>query len=44
MPPDPIVAGGNQEYEIKRILSTKKTKGRLVYQVRWRGYNSMEDS
>ena len=41
---DPIVAGDNQEYEIKRIVSHKKTRGRLIYQVRWRGYDAMGDS
>ena len=41
---DPIVAGDIQEYKLKRIVSHKKAKGRLVYQVRWRGYNAMENS
>ena len=25
-------------------MSYKKTKGRTVYQVRWRGYDAMKDS
>ena len=43
-PLDPIVAGDNQEYKIKRFVSHNKIKGRLMYQVRWRGYDAMEDS
>ena len=41
---DLSVAGDNQEYEIERILSHKKTRNRMLYQVRWRGYDAMEDS
>ena len=41
---DPIVGGENQEYEIERFVSYKKTKGRTVYQARWRGYDATEDS
>ena len=43
-PPDTIVTGENQEYEVERIVSHKKTSDRLVYQVRWRGYDAMEDN
>ena len=43
-PSDLILAGYNQEYEIKRIMSYKKIRARLVYQVRWRGYDVIEDS
>ena len=39
-----IALGDNQEYEIDRIMSHKKTRGRTMYQVRWRGYNTMKNS
>ena len=42
--PDPIVVGDNQEYEIERIVSQKKKRGRIVFQVRCIGYYAMEDS
>ena len=44
MAPRSIVAGDNQEYEIERIISHMKTICRIVYQVRYRGYDAMEDS
>ena len=40
---DPIIAGENQEYEIKRIVTHKKITGRILYQVIQRGYDTMED-
>ena len=42
-PPDSIVARDNQEYEIDRIVSHKKKRGKTVYQVRWSGYNATKD-
>ena len=41
---DLIIVGQNQQYEIKRIASNKNTRGRTIYQVRWRGYDAIEDS
>ena len=43
-PLDPVIAGDNQEYEIKRIVFQKKIRCKLVYQVRWRSYAATEDS
>ena len=44
VPLDTIGAGDNREYEIKRILSYNKIRWKTIYQVRWRGYGTMEDS
>ena len=41
---NPIVVGDNQECEIERIVSHKKTRGRTAYQVRWKGYDATENS
>ena len=43
-PLDPIVAVENQECEIERSISHKKARGGTIYQVRWIGYDAMEDS
>ena len=42
-PPDLTVAGENQEYEIDKIVSHKKTRGMTVYQIRWWAYDAMKD-
>jgi hypothetical protein len=34
---------GNQEWEIEEILSSRKVKGKVLYQVRWRGYPLKKD-
>ena len=41
---DPIISDDKQEYEIERIVYHKKTRNRTVYQVKYKGYNAMEDS
>ena len=43
-PPDLIVEGDNQEYEIKSSVLHKKTRGRLLYQIKWKGYDATENS
>ena len=40
--PDPIIACGNQDYEIKSIVLHKTTRGRSLYKVIWRRYNAIE--
>ena len=40
---DPF-AGDNHEYKIERIKPHKNTRGRILYQAKWRGYDSTEDS
>ena len=42
--PNPIVACEKQVYGIKRIITHKKNRGRIVYQVIWRGYDATEES
>ena len=44
MPLDPVFTEDNQEYGIERLVSNKKTRGRFIYQGRWRGYDAMEDN
>jgi hypothetical protein len=29
---------GNKEWEIEEILSSRKVKGKVLYQVKWKGY------
>ena len=43
-PLDLIVAGKNQEYKIERIVTHKKTRIKILYQVIWRGYDVMENN
>jgi hypothetical protein len=34
---------GNEEWEIEEILSSRKVKGKVLYQVKWKGYPLKED-
>jgi hypothetical protein len=34
---------GNEEWEIEEILSSRKVKGKLLYQVKWKGYPLKKD-
>jgi hypothetical protein len=34
---------GNEEWEIEDILSSRKVKGKVLYQVRWMGYLLKKD-
>jgi hypothetical protein len=34
---------GNEEWEIEEILSSRKVKGKVLYQVRWKGYPLKKD-
>ena len=42
--PNTIFIGDNQKYKIERIMYYKKTGGRVVYQIRWRGYDAIENT
>jgi hypothetical protein len=34
---------GNKEWEIEEILSSRKVKGKVLYRVRWKGYQLKKD-
>jgi hypothetical protein len=33
-----------EEYEVKRILQMKKFSGRTKYLIKWKGYNTLENT
>jgi hypothetical protein len=35
--------GGNEEWEIEEILSSRKVKGKVLYQVKWKGFPLKKD-
>ena len=41
--PAPVEVEGQTEYEIEKILAHRKSRGRLQYLVRWKGYDESED-
>jgi hypothetical protein len=43
-PPDPILVDGSEEYEIDRIIRSRKRGKSTQYLVRWSGYGPDEDS
>jgi hypothetical protein len=34
---------GNEEWEIEEILSSRKVKGKVLYQVKWKGFPLKKD-
>ena len=42
--PTPVVQGGEEEYEIDRIVDKKGSKGRQKYLVAWKGYPASDNS
>jgi flagellar biosynthesis regulator FlaF len=43
-PPPIITEGGEEEYEIDHIVAWEWRKGKLLYQIRWKGYDPIEDT
>ena len=43
-PPPIITEEGQEEYEIDHIVAWERRKGKLLYQVRWKGYDPIEDT
>src|SRR5881394_4664334 len=43
-PPPIITEEGEEEYEIDHIVGWEWRKGKLYYQVRWKGYDPIEDT
>ena len=44
VPPAPVEIGGEQEYEVEKILNKKLFRGKTRYLVRWKGYMAEEDT
>ena len=43
-PPEPVLIDGNEEYEVEKILDSRRYRRQLQYFVRWKGYGTDEDS
>jgi len=43
-PPPPIIKAGVEEFEIEKILNSRKYCGKLQYLVQWKGYPSEDNS
>lgn len=43
-PPEPVEVEGEEEYEVDRILDSRRYRNQLQYLVRWKGYGEGEDS
>jgi hypothetical protein len=43
-PPPIITEEGEEEYEIDHIVAWEWRKGKLLYQIRWKGYDPIEDT
>jgi hypothetical protein len=43
-PPDPVLVDGEQQYEVKAILDSHISRGRLQYLVEWKGYSYEHNS
>jgi len=37
-PPLPVIVEGEEEWEVEEILNSRRTRGRLQYLVKWRGF------
>src|SRR5882724_10144698 len=42
-PPPPVVCNGVEEYKVEQILDSQVFRGRLEYQVCWKGYRSEDE-
>src|SRR5436190_17545253 len=43
-PPPIITDEGEEQYEVERIIGWKQEKDQLYYEVKWRGYDSLENT
>ncbi|KAB5587867.1 Retrotransposable element Tf2 [Ceratobasidium theobromae] len=43
-PPPIVVESGEKEYEVEQILNSKKTRGKLHYLIKWKGYSEESNS
>ena len=37
-PPLPVIVEGKEQWEVEEILDSRRTRGRLQYLVKWRGF------
>jgi hypothetical protein len=43
-PPPPIVIDGDEEYEVGQILESTRSRRKLFFKVRWKGFSEAHDS
>lgn len=43
-PPPVVVESGEEEYEVEKVVGSKRTKAGWLYRVRWKGYGPEEDT
>jgi hypothetical protein len=43
-PPPPIVVDGDEEYEVGEILEATRSRRKLFFKVRWKGFSEVHDS
>ncbi len=43
-PVPPVVVDGQEEWEVEKILNSKRERNRIKYLVRWTGHGQQEDS
>lgn len=41
--PGPVEVEGQEEFEIEKIIAHRRSRGRIQYLVRWKGYDESED-
>ncbi|GAA5991079.1 hypothetical protein JCM11641_002320 [Rhodosporidiobolus odoratus] len=42
--PEPVVVGGEEEYEVEEIVDERTCRGKKEYMVKWKGYASEENT
>lgn len=43
-PVPPVIVDGQEEWEVEKVLNSKKERNRIKYLVRWKGHGQKEDS
>ena len=43
-PPSPVLVNDEEEYEVEKILDSRRFRGKLQYLIRWLGYGNESDS
>ena len=43
LPPPPVVISSEPEYEVDRVLDSKRHRGKTLFLIRWKGYSTEDD-